>query len=64
MKAVPDLGQRQRAHPGGRELDGQRHAVEPVTDLGYHGDVVVGDGEVGAGVAGPVREQLDGLIRE
>lgn len=51
MKAVPDLGQRQRAHPGGRELDGQRHAVEPVTDLGYHGDVVVGDGEVEIGRA-------------
>ena len=34
VQAVDDLGQRQRPHPRGGELDGQRHAVEAPADLG------------------------------
>ena len=33
------------------------------TDLGHRGGVVVGDGEIGPGMAGPVGEQLDRLRR-
>ena len=52
VQAVEDLGQRQRAHPRGRELDGERHAVEPLADLRHGRGVVVGDGEVGPEPAG------------
>jgi hypothetical protein len=34
MQAVRDLGDRQGAHPCGRQLDRQRHAIESSTDLG------------------------------
>ena len=41
VQAVEDLGQRQRAHPRGGQLDRQRHAVEPAADLGDGRGVVV-----------------------
>ena len=64
VEAVQDLGQRQRAQPGRRELDRQRHTVEPLTDLGDGDGVVLGDGEVGAREPSPVGEQLDSLVGE
>ena len=62
MEAVEDLGQRQGTHPRGGELDRQRQPVKARTDLGHRGSVVVADGEVRAGAAGPIGEQCGGFI--
>ena len=62
MKAADDLFHRQRADAGGGQLDRQRHAVEPLADLGHGGGVVVGDGEVRANPAGAVDEEFDRLV--
>ena len=54
--------ERQRPDSRRGEFDGQRHAVEPATDLGHRLGVVVGDAEFGLGPAGAVAEQLDRLV--
>jgi hypothetical protein len=56
-----DLRGRQRPHPGGGQLDGQRDPVESLAD-GVDGvSVAVVDDEPGHDVVGPVREQADRL---
>ena len=62
MQAVKDLGQRQRPHPRRGQLDRQRHPIEARANLGHRRGIVIGDGEPGPGMAGPVGEQLDGFI--
>ena len=62
VKAVDDLGQRQRSDARRGELDRQRHAVEATTDFGHRGRVVVGDGEIRPDLSGTVDEQLDRLV--
>ena len=48
---------RQGAHPGGGQLEGQGDAVEALTDLRHRRGVGVGDGEVRSRLAGPLDEQ-------
>lgn len=62
MQAVHDLLQRQRPNTRRSKLDRQRHAVQAPADLLSQREIVVADTEVGAGVAGAVSEQLDGLV--
>ena len=62
MQAVEDLGQRQRPHPRRGQLDRQRHTVQARADLAHRCGIVISEGEIGAGMAGPVGEQLDRLV--
>ena len=52
-----DLLHRQGAHPGGGQLDGQRHAVEAAAQLGHRAGVLVGHGERGLDGPGALDEQ-------
>ena len=52
----PDLLRRQDSDPGGGQFYGQGDAIEPGADLRHGGGVVVGDGEVGPGLPGPLPE--------
>ena len=46
--------------PPGRQLDRQRHPVEPAADFRHQGGVRVAEIERGAGRRGPLQEQLGG----
>ena len=60
-EVLQDVGQRQRAHAGGGDLDGEREAVEPAAQLAHHRQLIVRHGH--PGMAGTVAEQLDGTGR-
>jgi hypothetical protein len=62
MQAVDDLGQRQSAHSCRRQLDCQRHPVEAPADFRHGRGVVVGDDEIGPGMARPVGKQFNGRV--
>ena len=47
---------------GGRQLDGQRDAVEAVADLGDGRSVGLADGERRSGAMGPLDEQDDRVV--
>ena len=64
MQAVEDLGHRQRPQPRGRQLNGERHTIEPRADLGHNCSIIVGDGEVRLDSAGAVFEQFNGLAAQ
>jgi hypothetical protein len=51
----------EHAKPGGRHLNRQRQAVEPVTDPGHRREVRVRPGSTRADPAGSVQEQADGI---
>ena len=59
-----DLRRRQRARPGGRELDRERDAVEAPADLDDRVDVAGVDLEPGPDRARPLGEQPDGFALE
>ena len=44
---------RQRAHPGGDQLDGERQSLQPPDHVGERRGVLLGDGEGGIGALGP-----------
>ena len=56
-----DLLGGQHAHPGGGQLDGQRHAVQGAADVRHRHRVPLRDREAGPGRRRPVREQLGRL---
>jgi hypothetical protein len=60
-ETIGDLLGRQHSSAGGRQLDGQRDAVEASADLGHGRSVVVGHPEVRANPRGTVDEQPDRL---
>ena len=60
---IADLLRGEHPRPGGGQLDGQGYPVEPMADLGHRrGQRLVRHLEVGAGLAGALDEQPDGLI--
>jgi hypothetical protein len=63
LKALGQLGRRQRPHPHGGELDRERDAVEPPAEPDHVGTVRVGDGEAGQRRGGAIGEQLDRVAR-
>jgi hypothetical protein len=52
----------QQGHPGRRQFDRQRQAVQAPADPGDRGGVFVGEGERRAHRRGPLDEQTDGLV--
>ena len=60
-ESIPERLRREEVQARGGELDRQRQPVEPATDLGHGGGVVVREAEVGPDAARPLHEQLDGL---
>lgn len=64
MQAADDLVKCERPYPRRGEFDGQRHAVEPTTDLGHCHGVGGGHREVRPRTSSPVAEQLDGLVSQ
>ena len=62
VQTLRDLCQRQGAYPCCGKLDGQRHAVEAATNLGYQARVVADDTEGRPRVLSAVDEQLDCLV--
>jgi hypothetical protein len=62
LETVEDRDWREQRDPGGGQLDGQRQTVEPAADLGHHGRVLVGEGEVGLDRAPALNEQRDRLV--
>ncbi len=63
MQAVENLGQRQRAHACSRQFDRERHAVEPLADLGHRPFVLIGGAELGPHPTCALFEQLERLRR-
>ncbi len=63
VKAIGQLGQRQRPHADGGELDAERQAVEPSADPDHVGQLRLGDREPARRRRGPGREQLDRAAR-
>src|SRR5262249_29153141 len=53
---------RQPLHPGCRQLDGQRNAIQASADLGYSRSVLLGQREIGLGSARPLDKELDSLV--
>ncbi len=62
LQALEDLLGREELHAGGRQLDRERHAVEPGADAGHGRRVLVGDVEVRANGDGAGDEEADGLV--
>ena len=62
LDLVGDLRRGEQRRPGGRDLDPQRHALDEPTDPGDLRSHVVGQGEGGIGLAGPLDEQPDGAV--
>ena len=62
LEAAEDRVGRQELGPGRRQLDRERHAVEPGADRGDGRGVVVRDLEVGPDGERPRDEQPDGLV--
>ena len=58
---IPERLGREKVQPGRSQLDRQRQPVEPATDPGDRGRVVVGQPEVRPDAARPLDEQLDRL---
>jgi hypothetical protein len=61
LQPVEDRRRGQELHPGGRELDAQRQAIEPARDFGHGARVVVGHGEARRNGSRALNEQGDGL---
>ena len=59
VEAVGEAGERQRAQPGGGELDGQRQPVQPLADRHHQRDGRLIERQAGALRPGPVHEQRD-----
>ena len=61
-EAVANLLGRQRPDSGGRQLDGQRHAVQVTAQTHDGRGICRCQPEVGASRGGPVHEEVDGLV--
>ena len=57
VEAAQERRRRERPHPGRRQLDRQRQAVQPDADLRHGRRVHVAEGEVGGRAARPLDEQ-------
>ena len=64
VEAPGELIGRQRAQPGGGQLEGQRLAVQPAADLDDRGDVLRVDGEPGRRRRAAIGEELDRRMGE
>ena len=63
LEPLQDDDRREHPRPGGRELDGERQALEPLDDPPDGGDVRVPGRDIGADEPGAVEEQLDPAVR-
>ena len=64
VEAGEHLRRRHHLEARGRELDGQRDAVEPSAQLGDHGSGVAREDELALGGAAPFDEQPDRVVLE
>ena len=62
-QAGDQLARAQRLEPRGRQLQRERHAVQPDAGVDNRGHVLGGQGELGAYPAGPFHQQGDARVR-
>jgi len=61
-QAPRDRGRRERPQARGRQLDGERDAVESTADVGDRRCHIPPQAKAGEGLLGPVEEQLDRVV--